>query len=242
LIALGLIASSGPSARAIVGDAPLADETVARYAVMVYSARGGPCTGVVLAQDLVLTAAHCVFATAKITIVGPVAGRLFRLADVVQTISHPRYDLYALLAKDRAADLALLKLANPLRNTFGPAFLSPRPIPPRARLAIVGYGMSTVGDRATSGTARMTMLIVNSQSGDVLLLSEPVSFGGTRQLGGCGGDSGAPAFAMTGGVPVLVGIVWGGDRCGGITVVTPLWPYRDWLLETANQLGSPLTP
>src|SRR5262245_34156337 len=240
LLALGLIALSIPSARAIVGDAPLADETIARYAVMVQTPHGR-CTGVVLAQDLVLTAAHCVYATHFVGIFGPVAGRLFRLAEVMQTVLHPLYDP----AKDkgRVADLALLKLGKPLRNTFVPAFLSPRPAPPRARVVLVGYGMSSAGNRTTSGTARMTMLRVLNQLNNLLMLSDDTPSAAGVRLGGCGGDSGAPAFAIAGGVPTLVGIVSAGEQtCSGATFATPLWPYRDWLVETASKLGSPLSP
>src|SRR5689334_6340483 len=43
---------------ALVG-ADLADRTIERYTVVVGSAKGR-CTGVVLAQDIVLTAAHCI--------------------------------------------------------------------------------------------------------------------------------------------------------------------------------------
>ena len=30
--------------------------------------------------------------------------------------------------------------------------------------------------------------------------------------------------------------------CGGLTGVTPLARYRDWIADTARQLGSPLPP
>ena len=75
-----------------------------------------------------------------------------------------------------------------------------------------------------------------------------VSYGqGTREgLGACTGDSGAPVFEDKPGGPAIVGVVsWstgpnGSDGCGGMTGVTPLTLYRDWLLQTARQWGAAL--
>src|SRR5689334_11170153 len=55
---IAILAASIPRADALVG-ADGADGTIARYTVLVVGAKGR-CTGVVLAQDIVLTAAHCV--------------------------------------------------------------------------------------------------------------------------------------------------------------------------------------
>ena len=46
-------------ARAVVGGLDAPDAALARSSVMVLSSRGGVCTGIVLARDVVLTAAHC---------------------------------------------------------------------------------------------------------------------------------------------------------------------------------------
>ena len=65
-------------------------------------------------------------------------------------------------------------------------------------------------------------------------------------LGGCTGDSGAPVYDGVG--PLVIGVVsWStaaGDEegCGGLTGVTPLLNYRAWIVETAQKLGSPVTP
>jgi hypothetical protein len=34
----------------------------------------------------------------------------------------------------------------------------------------------------------------------------------------------------------------GSDGCGGLTGLTPLVIYRDWITSTARRLGSPLRP
>jgi secreted trypsin-like serine protease len=65
-------------------------------------------------------------------------------------------------------------------------------------------------------------------------------------LGGCTGDSGAPAFDGEG--PLVIGVVsWSTapndeEGCGGLTGVTPLLLYRDWIVQTAKKLGSATTP
>jgi secreted trypsin-like serine protease len=63
------------------------------------------------------------------------------------------------------------------------------------------------------------------------------------RLAACKGDSGAPVFIERGDLLALVGIVSGSAvGCSRFTTITPLAPQREWLLETARMLGSPLAP
>jgi len=65
-------------------------------------------------------------------------------------------------------------------------------------------------------------------------------------------DSGwiAPLHALDhqGDGPLVIGIVsWStapqdNEGCGGLTGVTPLLLYRDWIIETAKKFNSPVTP
>jgi secreted trypsin-like serine protease len=77
-------------------------------------------------------------------------------------------------------------------------------------------------------------------------LVDPVGQGAQPGLGGCTGDSGGPVFEDQQGGAVIVGVIsWstgpnGSDGCGGLTGVTPLSLYRDWLLQTARQWGAEL--
>ncbi|KMO43289.1 hypothetical protein VQ03_08975 [Methylobacterium tarhaniae] len=56
---LGALLILATPAAAVVGGAEAPDAALARSSVMVLSSRGGVCTGIVLARDAVLTAAHC---------------------------------------------------------------------------------------------------------------------------------------------------------------------------------------
>ena len=68
VILISLIASP-LSASAMVGGAGAASPEIARAIVLIVGSRGNFCSGVALARDLVLTAAHCVLPGADYKIV-----------------------------------------------------------------------------------------------------------------------------------------------------------------------------
>jgi S1-C subfamily serine protease len=229
LIALAAFWFASTPAAGIVGDAPPAEWTIARPSVMVFRSDGA-CSGVVLAQNLVLTAAHCVTGIGPFKIVGHLAAVPYQLADVAEIATHPQFSW-------PTADLALLKLSKPLPTGFAPAFLDKRFVMVGDRLIVVGYGMAIQGDAKTAGNPRMAMFVVIGGSDEMLKLRDAT--GGSLSI--CRGDSGAPAFVMRGGVPALAGIVNAGS-CRGFSWVIPFSSYREWILETARRLGSSLDP
>jgi hypothetical protein len=110
-----------------------------------------------------------------------------------------------------------------------------------------GYGATIQGNGSSAGRLREAALVAFGQPGNLQLrLVDPKSDGGKRAgLGGCTGDSGAPAYQkMTSGYLGLYGVVsWstgpnfeGG--CGGVTGVTPIELYRKWIEEQATKMGS----
>jgi Trypsin len=114
---------------------------------------------------------------------------------------------------------------------------------------VVGHGVTVRGDGRTGGTARAATLVATGQPNTLQLrLFDPRTKGETPGLGACAGDSGAPAFRDANGRLAIIGVVsWStGPKltagCGGLTGVTPLVRYRDWIVETARTLGSPLLP
>jgi secreted trypsin-like serine protease len=96
---------------------------------------------------------------------------------------------------------------------------------------------------------RAAHLTVTGQPGSLQIrLFDSATRGQSAGLGACTGDSGAPAFRDENGTLTIIGVVsWstgpnltGG--CGGLTGITPLVRYRQWILDTARMLGSPLAP
>jgi hypothetical protein len=225
-LVISLLLSGGP-ASALVG-ADVADRTVQRFTVVVAGAKGR-CSGVVLAPDIVLTAAHCVRRGERFHVGGNLGGGYHALlSPVAEIVQHP---LYAL--KDSGSpDLAILKLAKPLPDRFVPAVLNPRVPSVGDDLIVAGYGKSAAGDSGASVVLRMVLQRVSqSIRGWVVLTSvgEDVSVAGP-------GDSGGPVFAYRG-MHSLVGLMVGVS--GKQTKAVALAAHYDWIRETMRKLATP---
>ena len=241
IAALALIATP---AAAIVGGGGAPSESIARSIVTIIGSRGTFCSGSLIAQDLVLTAAHCVMPGAEYKVIIP-GETPPRLLDVKRVASHPQFNVASILAHRASADVALLQLAAPLPATKAPAPLAAPliPIQPGSRLTIAGVGVTKRGDGKSGGTVRGADLAVTGKPGTLQIrLADPLTNNTSSGLGACTGDSGAPAFEMQGRA-VIVGVVsWStgpnnSDGCGGLTGVTPLTLYREWILLTARGWG-----
>ncbi|MBV9336722.1 MAG: trypsin-like serine protease [Solirubrobacterales bacterium] len=238
-------------APALVGGATdMAGSGLGRHVVLIVGSRGNSCSGVALAPDLVLTVAHCVLPGAEYRIVEFDAAHHPQLKPVTSVTRHPAFKLETMLAHRATADVALLKLAAPLASPAVPAPLTARTtFAVGERFTVVGYGLAVRGDGKTGGTVRAANLVTTGHPGTLQVrLVDPATGGERPGLGACTGDSGAPAFEETGGTAAVVGLVsWstgpnGSDGCGGLTGLTPLVIYRDWITSTARRLGSPLPP
>jgi hypothetical protein len=239
----------GP-ALAMVGGAPAAEPALARHVVLIVS-RTTFCTGVAIAPDLVLTAAHCTLPGADYKLMEFDAAHQPVLRDIKTIVHHPQFDLKTLFAHRATADVALVKLAAPLGAAFAPVPIDTpaRPVAPGDGFTVAGFGVAVRGDGKTGGALRAAPLIATGQPGTLQIrLVDPRTNGDGAGLGACTGDSGAPVFVRRGGAWAVAGVVsWStGPKlaagCGGLTGVTPLVRYRDWIVTTARQMGSALPP
>ena len=236
-------------AGALVGGAASVEGTgVGRHVVLIVGSRGTSCTGAAIVHDLVLTAAHCVLPGSDYKLVEFDAARRPNLRDAASVTPHPRFKLADLLGHRATADVAIVKLAAPLAGSVTPSALGLRnTVSVGDRFTVAGYGVTVRGDGRTGGTARAAVLVATGRPGNLQIrLVDPATNDVRAGLGACTGDSGAPAFEESGGRFAIIGVVsWstgpgGTDGCGGLTGITPLVLYRDWIVETARKLGSPL--
>lgn len=164
--------------------------------------RRGFCTGALIAPDLVLTAAHCLFESETGQRIGAAEieflagwrnGRATAYRGVRRVALHPDYE-FAEQADMRlvAADIALLELDAPIRNTS----VTPFAIGERPRkgddVAVVSYAH----DRALRPSLEEACRVLARPAGG-LVLSCTVDFG----------SSGAPVFVNGPDGPRIVSVV-----------------------------------
>jgi hypothetical protein len=235
---LAACALTATSAHAVVGGA-VENGALAANALMILDSRGGVCTGVVLAPDIVATAAHCVH--------GPYEHRAhFRaqdgapvLVEIAARAVHPQFDSSAIETRRRSIDLALVRLATPLPARFVPATLSGANIREGGLVTLAGYGTTDENDKSgrsmgTLNAVDLAAIEPHGPSSILLWLSDPKSLG----RGGCQGDSGGPIVA--GGAVVALS-TWTkgaqGRSCGELSQGVRLGPQRVWIDETLSGWG-----
>ncbi|RYE50911.1 MAG: trypsin-like serine protease, partial [Hyphomicrobiales bacterium] len=118
------------------------------------------------------------------------------------------------------------------------------PITPSSRFTVAGIGVTIRGDGKSGGIVRAANLTTTGQPGNLQIrLVDPLTGGKQPGIGACTGDSGGPVFEDQQGRAVLVGVMsWSTGPnmtagCGGLTGVTPLSLYRDWIVQTTRGWG-----
>ncbi|MCZ0737008.1 S1 family peptidase [Phreatobacter sp. AB_2022a] len=239
VLALALMPAS--PALAVIGGTPLSSsDPVASQTVMI-SGGNGFCSGAVVGERLVLTAAHCVEGSPRLAVLVFGPNRQPILNEITARAIHPAYRRADWQNRRTAVDLAVVRTAEPIGQGRRIAGLSAAPLPAAgATIRLVGYGPVAEGDGASAGVLREVALTVTGRpSSYQVRLTAPA---GARR-GACTGDSGGPVFATEAGQPVVAGIVsWstgqGTARCGTLTGTVPVAPHRRWIEETIQGLGA----
>jgi hypothetical protein len=232
-VLLGAMLFAAP-AQAIVGGSESAGP-LARETVMVLSSRGGVCSAVIVAADVVLTAAHCAAGAGEHRVHWRAEDGAPELVAPAAKAIHPGYDVKAVEARRRSIDLALVRLPQNLPDRFAVAALSAANPAVPARVTFGGYGVARAGDARSSGTFRTAELPVAEPYGRSTIL---VWAEGHGRAGACMGDSGGPVAQ---GAVVIAITSWVGDRksgaCGRYSQGVLVGPQRDWIDRTLAGWG-----
>jgi len=165
-------------------------------------AGAGFCTGTLVAPNLVLTAAHCLFDKATGRRVDPSEieflagwrlGRALAYRTARQAVIHPEYRFGSATSSDRVrADVALIELWQPIRHTSVTPFDTGTQPKKGEEVGVVSYAQG----RAEAPSLQQVCSIMNRHSG-IVVMSCDVNFG----------SSGAPVFSFEGERPQIVSVV-----------------------------------
>lgn len=226
---------------ALVGPAREAPE-FAPYVVTVLDKSGGDasyCTASVIAQEIVLTAAHCVSNPSNTRVFFRGGQSQLVLFDVASIALHPEFRPKIGRKHLISIDLALLRLAEPLPPAFKPIeLMDSGPVATGQPFRIAGFGRADESVRGTSGVLRAGILVASGPKSPILVwLTDPDGAG----LGGCTGDSGAPVLAI--GQPALVAVAIrangiNGHSCGASTEAVLIGPQMPWVRKTLQAWGA----
>ena len=245
---------------AIYGGQEVAPEDkIQNSIVAVYDSRTGTlCTGTLLRNNLVLTAAHCLgIATQDMKIYFGTdltsTGYDERNLRQVDKMEASPYAEYRRTAKYSIGDIALLHFQGDIPDRYHPVMVLPKPefLHKNAVIYVAGYGVNDPAQSMGMGILRKTILTIldpeyrpYSADRDTFPITEAIVLQDDGQ-GTCHGDSGGPAFVIGNNQYFLWGVISGGinrgsPKCDGKVLITNALIYKNWILKTAKSMIGPL--
>lgn len=249
IIPMVLILAPAHAEAVSAGKVAKSKDGLRRSVIRIESSTGELCSGLLIRHNVAVTAAHCVINTGTYRVL--FLDKNFKPHAIRITTVTP----YGTFAKEltpnkqTGVDLALVKFAKSVPDDMFPVQVERSfGILPGVALYLSGFGSTAYESTKTARTLRITELkvsAVDQPPNHVIFAIDPNYEGRLPGAGACRGDSGAPVWLHTQHGYHVGGIVsWSAGAqfaktnspCGGITVLSPIAPYADWINKNADTL------
>lgn len=203
--------------------------------VMLLDQGQGICTGTLVSNNVVLTAAHCVEGhPQKMVVVFNTNLRAANSSELRAATGYIQHPLWRKNDPRSHGDLALVKFSGPLPSGYHPVTLaSPNfKIAKGENVVLAGYGVTDGLSNQGAGILRQT----ETQIEGMLTQTEIATDGENHSV--CFGDSGGPAFVRENGKLVQLGVASSvsNQACDQTSVHTDVQAFENWIQTTAAQL------
>jgi secreted trypsin-like serine protease len=203
------------------------------------------CTGSIIAQDIVVTAAHCTAAQAenlRIVFSRQMPSDLTTVTDTVHDIygfvANPGWQGEQSTGPDQH-DIAVIRFKGNLPSGYSVATLLSKStaLTKGETVTLAGYGITDAASQAGAGLLRKVDVQVLKKLGETEEVLDQ-----SEGAGACHGDSGGPAFVTVNGKLLLWGVTNRGypdnapDDCVHESVYTRITAYTEFVNSAAEQL------
>ncbi len=224
--------NSKKSSKIINGTEVTLQDGFAQHIVGIFKKGETMCTGVLVSENTLITAAHCEseFSHGKISFGLNIKKYEFRPITTYKV--HADYDENAIGIVDHATnDIALVQFSGGLPAGFAAAEISDQDLVQKQMSVIIaGYGRDE--DNNYDYLKSTTVNVVEAANYEFRT--------DEKKTGSCDGDSGGPVFFKnTENKFILVGSVSRGDpQCHQFGVYENITFYKTWITETLNSFNS----
>lgn len=247
LVSALVAGAAWPAASIVDGVQVRPSEPANAWTVLVESAGGRICSGVVVHNTLVLTAAHCTLGGARLTVAFDLGGAQPPAPlTVIEVIRHPSFKPDQQPRFQTGVDLALLRTGSDFPPHVTPIEIDPNDVALNAPLHIFGFGSAEEGDISSARILRKATLehvgvYRHSSGATAQFAQDPDTKAQRAGRGACGGDSGGPVVFGPQHKGGLVGILsWStgpaSSRCGAYSAFVPLSAHAQWVQDTATAM------